>query len=353
MAPPTTPKRNRWHIRNREDALRFLCKKARNAFKGSGLRHILIIGTADPDAAFIRDDLARRGMIPVLTSLTDFVRDGAPAPGPAGYACVLCPHTDIPRTAATAQAVLADGALSHLPFEAVTLPETSYATLARHSSEPALAKVSPLPTYPIDVFAIYEASLAHFEKKCDVRDYMDICQLLKTVHANGIPGDVAEFGAYRGHSGYLLASLMAGLGMDARLLLFDTFDTFPEEPLGIDQFWSGSHPVRFDDVRGKFEGFPFVTFVKGDFTHTLETTAIDRLAFAYVDCDAYRSTAYLARKVYADLLAPGGIMVFEDYGHAQLLGNRAAVHQFFDNRPGCVQFFSQFSGCYIVVKLVD
>jgi hypothetical protein len=44
-------------------------------------------------------------------------------------------------------------------------------------------------------------------------------------------------------------------------------------------------------------------------------------------------------------------MVFEDYGHAQLLGNRAAVHNYFDNRPGCVQFFSQFSGCYIVVKL--
>ena len=351
MAASPPPKRNRWHIRNRDDALRFLCKKARNAYKDIGRRHILIIGGPDPNTDAIMTDLTQRGMVPVLVSLEAFVKDGAP--DPERYACVLCPHMDIRRTTATAQAVLADAALSSLPFESVTLPECSYATLVGHPSEQALAKVSPLPTYPIDVFAIYEASLAHFEKKCDIRDYMDVCQLLKTVHDNGIAGDVAEFGSYRGHSGYLMASLMAGLGMDKRLFLFDTFDAFPEEPLGIDQFWSGSHPVHFRDVCAKFEGFPFVTFVKGDFTHTLESAGVGQLAFVYVDCDAYRSTAYLVRNIFPDRLAPGGIMVFEDYGHAQLLGNRAAVHAYFDNRAGCVQFFSQFSGCYIVVKLSD
>jgi hypothetical protein len=110
--------------------------------------------------------------------------------------------------------------------------------------------------------------------------------------------------------------------------------------------------VNFDAVRRKFDVFPFVTLVQGDFTRTLATSGVDKLALAYVDCDAYRSTADLIRCIFPDLLVPGGIMVFEDYGHAQLLGNRAAVHDYFDNRPGCVQFFSQFSGCYVVVKLL-
>ena len=347
MAP--SPRRNRWHLRNIDDAIPFLCKKARNAFKASRRPHILVVGGTDPIADAIRKDLVRHGMTPVLVDLESLTKNGAPAVEP--YACVLCAYTDIRRTTVAARVVLADHRLSNLPFEYVTFPEAGYASLVRHDTEGALDKVSPLPTYPMDVFALYEASLAHFEKKCDIRDYMDVCQLLKTVHDNRTGGDVAEFGSYRGHSGYLLASLMAVLGMDRRLWLFDTFDAFPEEPLGIDQFWSRSHPVNFREVQTKFEAYPFVRFVKGDFTATFDASGVDKLALVYVDCDAYRSTAYLIRRLFPDILAPGGIMVFEDYGHAQLLGSRAAVHHYFDRRPGCVQFFSQFSGCYVVVKL--
>jgi hypothetical protein len=43
-------------------------------------------------------------------------------------------------------------------------------------------------------------------------------------------------------------------------------------------------------------------------------------------------------------------MVFEDYGHQALLGNRLAIHQFFDKKKDCIKIFSQFSGFYIVVK---
>jgi hypothetical protein len=221
-----------------------------------------------------------------------------------------------------------------------------------HQNETALDKVSPLPTYPFDPFALYEDSLEHFEKKCDIRDFMDICQVLKNIRDNGVAGDVAEFGSYRGHSGWLLASLMTALELEEkRLFLFDTFDSFPEEPLGIDRFWSSSHPVDFEGVRRKFAAFPFVTLVKGDFTRTFEAAGIQKLSLAYVDCDAYRSTAFLMDRLFPEVLAPGGMMVFEDYGHAQLLGNRAAVHDYFEKRAGCVQFFSQFSGCYIVVRL--
>ena len=346
-ASPRRP--NRWQIETVDDAVRFLCKKARNAFKASRRPQILIIGDKAPMTHAIREDLAARGMVPVVLALETLSAEGIPRP--ERFACVVCAHTDIRRTTAAARAVLAHRRLSRLPFESVTLPASDYRALTRHQTETALDKVSPLPTYPFDVFALYEASLSHFEKKCDIRDFMDVCQLLKSIADNGVPGDVAEFGSYRGHSGYLLASLMAALNLDKRLYLFDTFDAFPEEPLGIDRFWSGSHPVDFTTVRRKFDAFPFVGFIQGDFTQTFESAGVQRLALAYVDCDAYRATAYLIRRLFPDVLAPGGIMVFEDYGHAPLLGNRAAVHDYFDRHPGCVQFFSQFSGCYIVVKL--
>lgn len=348
MTSTTGRRRNRWHIETTEDAVAFLCKKARNAFKASGRPHILVVGAPEGMTGTICTDLAARGMRPVVQSLAALQSEG---PAPAAYAAVICTYTDIRRTTAVARAVLADKRLRLLTFECVVFPASSYATLAVHQSETALDKVSPLPTYPFDAFALYEASLDHFEKKCDIRDFMDLCQLLKTVKDNGVPGDIAEFGSYRGHSGYLLASLMQALDLHRRLLLFDTFDTFPDEPLGIDRFWSRSHPVDFEAVRRKFQAFPFVTLVKGDFTRTFENAGIQHLALAFVDCDAYRSSAFLMQRLFPEVLAPGGVMAFEDYGHAQLLGHRAAVHAYFENRPGCFQFFSQFSGCYIVVKL--
>jgi hypothetical protein len=167
---------------------------------------------------------------------------------------------------------------------------------------------------------------------------------------NGIEGDVAEFGSFQGHSGWLLARLMDRRSSDRRLFLFDMFDAFPTENLGIDRFWSGSHPVDFGRVRERFRPFPFVTLVRGDFTHTFDRSGLQRLCLVHVDCDSYRGTSYLVQRLFPEILSRGGIMVFEDYGHPQLIGSRAAVHDYFDGRTDAVRFFSHFSGCYLVVK---
>ena len=349
MTPETRRKINRWHIRTKTDAVQFLAKKARNAFKQAGKRPILLIGADDAYTEAIRADLAAHGMQPRLITLSALEASGVTAP--ESYACIVCTYTDIRRTGATARHILRDPVLGHLTFEYVTFPRDSYASLERHSATAAADLVSPLPGFPVDVFAIYEDALAHFEKKCDIRDFMDLCQLLKTTLDNAIEGDIAEFGSFRGHSGYLMASLLDQLGASKNLFLFDTFTSFPEESYGIDQFWSQSHPVDFTTVRAKFAAFPFVRFVQGDFTRTFDAAGIERLALAYVDCDAYRATDYLIHRIFPEVLSPGGIMVFEDYGHAQLLGNRVAVDEYFDRRSGCVTFFSQFSGSFIVIKL--
>ena len=349
MAPEPRPKIKRWHIQTKADAAQFLAKKARNAFKRSGRRPILLIGDQDNYTDTIFNDLASHGMQPRVVSLADLAASGVTSP--EAYACIVCTYTDIRRTHAAARHVLRDPVLGGLTFEYVTFPRDSYAALERHQTTTCTDLVSPLPNDPLDVFQIYEDALAHFEKKCDIRDFMDLCQLVRNAVDNGVAGDFAEFGSFRGHSGYLLASLLQKLGVDRSLYLFDTFSAFPEETLGIDQFWSRSHPVDFTAVKAKFKAFPFVRFVQGDFTQTFEQTGIRQLALVYVDCDAYRSTDYLIRRIYPQVLAPGGIMIFEDYGHAQLLGNRVAVDDYFTNRRGCVTFFSQFSGSFIVIKL--
>lgn len=200
-------------------------------------------------------------------------------------------------------------------------------------------------------YAIYEESLQHFEQKCGLRDYLDLYQMLRYVTENDIPGDIAEFGSYRGHSGWLIARTLQTLRSDRRLYMFDMFEQFPPEPYGMDHFWNRSHFVDFAEVRDKLAAFPNVELVKGDFTQTLASSGIGALALAYVDCDSYRATRYLIDRLWLHHLPARGALVCEDYGHPALLGNRAAFHEEMDGTPGAFRFFSQFSGLQIALKL--
>ncbi len=210
--------------------------------------------------------------------------------------------------------------------------------------------ITPLHVQDVDPFQIIIDSLEKFEAKTGIRDYMDLLQGLNHVHNKGIPGHIAEFGSFKGHSGYLAKTYLNSIGSQKTLYLFDMFETFPLEKIGIDHFWNDTHEVDFDEVKSKFTGFTGVEFAKGEFSKTLPTSGCNEVALAFIDCDAYRSTKYLIGEIFDKRLSTGGIMIFEDYGHANLLGNRLAVHECFEGKANSFQFFSQFSGSYIVCK---
>jgi len=179
---------------------------------------------------------------------------------------------------------------------------------------------------------------------------MDIAQMIFHVQQNNIDGDIAEFGSFKGHSGYLITSLVNALKIKKKVFLFDMFESFPSEEIGIDAFWSDTHLVNFDDVKRKFTDIENVKLVKGDFTQTLKNENINSLSFIHVDCDSFRATKFLMEELFERVLSKGGVIVFEDYGHAGLLGNRVAVENYFNGRTDCFKFFSQFSGYFIVYK---
>lgn len=211
--------------------------------------------------------------------------------------------------------------------------------------------VSPVLLDDPTPYAIYQKSLKIFQQKCGLRDYLDLYQLLKAAIDNNVEGDIAEFGSFRGHSGWLISKTLEALGSSKHLFMFDTFESFPSESYGVDHFWSDTHRVDFDEVRAKFEGCANVSLIQGDFTQTLASSRVGKLALAYIDCDSYRATRYLLQVLPDAYIAAHGAMVCEDYGHPALLGNRVAVHEVCDSLQGWFRFFSQFSGLYVMVRL--
>jgi O-methyltransferase len=282
-----------------------------------------------------------------VATLRDLDRGTLDGPPPSA---VLATDVEARPVTEAARQALAEPRLSDLPLEYVTGLEPEHRQFRRQDEYAEDIFISPVLLAQPSPYELYDASLERFEQKCGLRDYLDLYQLLTDVDQRGVAGDVAEFGSYKGHSGWLIGKTLEALGSSKRLHMFDTFESFPEER-GVDHFWSGTHEVRLEEVQSRLADLPAVRLVQGEFQKTLPAAGLEEIALAYVDCDSYRAVSYLAPELFERHLSPGGVIVFEDYGHPALLGCRVAVHEYFDGRVDCLRFFSQFSGLYIVVKL--
>ncbi|MGJ8670786.1 MAG: TylF/MycF/NovP-related O-methyltransferase [Oceanococcus sp.] len=252
----------------------------------------------------------------------------------------------------TSRDILANAATANAPLEYLAIPALENAGVEKWDKLTDVDFVSPmLSKQGMQAFEIFEASLKKFNHKTEIRDFLDLWGLLNSVIERNVAGCITEFGSFWGHSGWLIAKSLQRLGSDKMLYMFDMFENFPDEGIGIDKFWSNTHPVNFETVRAKFTDEKNVQLVKGDFTKTLAGTDTGPLALAFIDCDSFRATLHVLEEIWDKRLSVGGIVILEDYGHAALLGNRIAAHDFFDGRADAYCYFSQFSGFFVAVKL--
>lgn len=246
----------------------------------------------------------------------------------------------------TLSQIVNDETLKTIPYIFKVVTGIIYPIMNKYDKRKNSIFVSPVFEEEI-INNIYQESLALFEQKCDVRDALDFYQMLKQIEI--IEGDIVEFGSFRGHSGWIISKLVEELNYNKKVYLCDTFEEFPFEYLGVDNFWNNTHGVDFDDVKKKFTGFDFVNFIKGDFSDTIEIIPAEKFSFVYIDCDSYRAVELITEKIYPKL-SSGGIIIFEDYGHDFCLGARVATERFLAKKKDCIKFFSGFSGLQIFVK---
>lgn len=158
-----------------------------------------------------------------------------------------------------------------------------------------------------------------------------------------LDGEIWECGVLQGGSAMLLAEVLSrhGVAGGGRLRLFDTFDGH-----------AGTFDARFDvpyarrderpagvltasslaQVRERLAAFSGVRFHPGLMPDTFRGLEDARIALAHIDVNFYRSVLACCSFVY-ERLAPGGFMVFDDYGYASCPGTRRAVDAFFSGKP--------------------
>ena len=185
---------------------------------------------------------------------------------------------------------------------------------------------------------IHRSGFSHTMMGRNRLDNLEAC--LDLLRTRNIPGDLVECGVWRGGGCIFMAGYRKAYGLAGRrVLVADSFDGLPVPSIEADKGLDLSKErfpelaVSLETVRENFAVNGLlsdeVVFLKGWFKDTLPKAPTDGIALLRLDCDLYESTMDALVALY-DRVAPGGIVIIDDYG--ALKACREAVADFFAAR---------------------
>jgi O-methyltransferase len=150
-----------------------------------------------------------------------------------------------------------------------------------------------------------------------------------------LPGNVAEFGVYKGGSAILLAKKLMQSAPDKTLHLFDTFQGMPETDFSKDNYYQKGdfNDTSLTQVKNLFKEIDTqVKFHVGTFQETAHAVEDEKFCFAHVDADIYSAVKFATEFLYPRMVC-GGAIVYDDYGWKDCAGAKLAVDEFYADKP--------------------
>ena len=147
-----------------------------------------------------------------------------------------------------------------------------------------------------------------------------------------IPGDIAEFGVFKGHTAAMILNVMKKEGSDKTLYLFDSFQGLPDSNYEGDEYWNDGiyfKSTLAEQVKILLNNNEQVEIVEGFFSDTLKNYQEVSYSFCHLDVDIYPSVIECFEYIYPRL-RQGSIIAFDDYGFPACIGAKKAVDELID-----------------------
>jgi O-methyltransferase len=177
----------------------------------------------------------------------------------------------------------------------------------------------------------------------DLPRYYFLSLAIDQIIREGIAGDFAELGVYRGATASILATMARRAKRSVYLL--DTFEGFAERDLVEIDTGRGLDfaDTSIDAVRA-LVGEENVHFVKGYFPESA-TNIPDTAAFSlvHIDCDLY-APFRSSLEYFWPRLSPGGFLIMHDYLSLHWAGAEKAVDEFFTDKAEAIIPIPDVSG---------
>ena len=187
------------------------------------------------------------------------------------------------------------------------------------------------------------------ENQYDMARYFFFCLVLDQIIKEGLHGDVAELGVYKGNTATLIAHIARRIGSTAYLL--DTFEGFSKSDLkDIDM----NVRMSFDDtsinaVRA-LVGEDHVKYIKGYFPKSTSQMPDDKpFCLVHIDCDLY-SPISSALEYFYPRVVPGGFIIIHDYSSLHWDGAEKAVDEFFADKVESIVPLPDSAGSVVIRK---
>lgn len=138
--------------------------------------------------------------------------------------------------------------------------------------------------------------------------------------ASKIDGDFVECGVNKGGNARMIIEYLGNQSGLRNFFLLDTFDGFSEELLSPEELArvaaSYHYPNCLEDVRRTFAPYPFVKIIPGTVPATLSEIQSQRIAFLSIDMNCVAPEIEAITYLW-DRVAPGAIIILDDYGFSR------------------------------------
>ena len=178
-----------------------------------------------------------------------------------------------------------------------------------------------------------------------ISKFISHCEIYKMIL--GLPGDVAEFGVYKGSSFISLLSLREYFehSESRKFFGFDIFGKFPDnlklksDRLFVKGFESGGDGISREDLDHYLyqKNIKNYELIEGNILETLpnfiKSNPERRFSLIHVDVDVYEPIPCILENLW-DKMVRGGVVVFDDYGVVE--GETIAVDEFLASREDII-----------------
>ena len=147
-----------------------------------------------------------------------------------------------------------------------------------------------------------------------------------------------ECGVYRGDMTWMISSIVDLRSAGKKFYIYDTFSgldrrysseaDFPDAPQFyhfIDREYATLDIERH--VRNRFRDRDYIVVTKGSVPDVFEEVVPDSIAFLHLDMNSPKAERGALEKLY-DRLAPGGIIIFDDYGWKMFRKQKESADEF-------------------------
>ena len=158
--------------------------------------------------------------------------------------------------------------------------------------------------------------------------YEAIALALHRIEKDKIFGSIAELGVYRGETSKFLKRLCS----NKKIILFDTFEGFPEKDLEVDKDYRFNN-TSLEYVKNNISDIRNIEFRVGYFPESAKGLEHEKFCFVLIDMDLYKPTLEGLNFFYPKV-SRGGYLFVHDYNSPE--SNYAvskAVNKFMQDKP--------------------